>query len=71
MPAKNSTQARATSWDEVREEASQFTREVMMDSLKWSRKALHLANDMADMALARSKEAADRARKSVDKVRRQ
>jgi predicted translin family RNA/ssDNA-binding protein len=70
MPAKSNPQSRVTTWDEVREEASQFTREVMMDSIKWSRKALHLANNMADMALARSKEAAERARKSVDKVRR-
>ncbi len=70
MAAKNNPQAKIPSWDEVREEASALTREVVHDSLKWSRKALHLANHMADTAYLRSKEAAEKARESVDKVRR-
>ena len=69
MPAKESPRENTPSWDDVRNEASALTREMMHESLKWSRRALQLSIHFGDMAFSRSKEAAEHAKETVQKVR--
>jgi predicted translin family RNA/ssDNA-binding protein len=57
-------------WDDVREEASALTREVMHQSIIWTHRAFTMATHMAEMTAKATEEAVGKAGETLDKVRR-
>jgi uncharacterized protein (DUF608 family) len=70
MPTASRTKSDPPSWDDVREEASALTREMMQQSIIWTHRAFNLATHMIEMTAKASEEAVQKAGDTLDKVRR-
>jgi predicted translin family RNA/ssDNA-binding protein len=69
MSPQNRAKDVAPTWEDVRDEAGQLTREVMHQSLVWTRRAFNLATNLAEMTAKAAEEATEKAEETFKKVR--
>jgi hypothetical protein len=69
-PASRTKDTPPPTWDDIREEASQLTREMLQQSIVWSHRAFTLASHMAEMTAKATEETVQKAGETLDKVRR-